>query len=91
MRLDAFLTDSEPRPYPRFAMTKTSISLPDDVAAELARRGPSARRRSAIVATALRTFFSARSRARGDSAILKTHAAELNEEAQDVLEFQNIP
>ena len=72
-------------------MTKTSISLPDDVAGELARLGPDARRRSAIVEKALRAFFVARRRRRNDSTILNAHAAELNAEAQDVLEFQKIP
>lgn len=72
-------------------MMKTSISLPDDLAAALARLGPDPRRRSAIVTRALRAFLVPGKGSGNDSAILDAHAIDLNEEAQEVLEFQKIP
>ena len=72
-------------------MAKTSVSLPDDVAAELARLGPDARRRSAIVEKALRAYFVSRRRRRNDTRLINANATELNAEAQDVLGFQKLP
>jgi metal-responsive CopG/Arc/MetJ family transcriptional regulator len=71
-------------------MVRTSVSLPDDLAAELARLGPSATRRSEIVVNALRAYFELRSQPRSDTEILNGHAEELNAEAEDVLEFQRL-
>lgn len=72
-------------------MTRTSVSLPDDVAAELRRLGPDLPGRSRIVARALRDYFRKDSERDDDLTILNAHADELNDEAQDVLEFQRIP
>jgi predicted transcriptional regulator len=88
--LDGF--DAEAIPvYHADIMVRTSVSLPDDLTAELARLGPSAARRSEIVVNALRAYLEFRSQPRGDTEILNDHAEELNAHAEEVLEFQLLP
>lgn len=72
-------------------MIQTSVSLPEDVAMELARLEPSASRRSEIIAKALRAYFKLKPQPQSDIEILNGYADELNTEAEDVLEFQRIP
>lgn len=78
-------------PHYAFSMIRTSVTLPKDVAAELRRQGPDMPRRSRIVARALRAYFKKGPEPSGDLDILNANAEELNDEAQEVLEFQRFP
>jgi metal-responsive CopG/Arc/MetJ family transcriptional regulator len=72
---------------------ETTIVLPEDLIAALDRRSQDAQDRSAIVEEALRIYLAQPRRGEdaGDLEIINAHAAELNEEAADVLEYQVIP
>lgn len=73
--------------------TETTLSLPDDIVAALDSRTREPRDRSAIVEAALRAYFALPLRVEdaGDLEIINANAAELNEEAADVLAYQVIP
>ena len=71
-------------------MIKTSVSLPDDVADELSRKAPDFPGRSKLVTKALRAYFKGGRKGSEDLAIIDAHAKELNAEAQEVLEFQQL-
>lgn len=72
---------------------ETTIVLPEDLMLALDRRTHDAQDRSAIVEAALRAYLAQPRRGEdaGDLEIINSHAAELNEEAADVLEYQVIP
>jgi hypothetical protein len=71
--------------------TQTSISIPDDLAAELYRRAPQPDARTALITEALRCFFSTHVATNSELEILNRYADELNQEAEDVLDYQVIP
>jgi hypothetical protein len=71
--------------------TTTTIRLPDDLFAELARRAPQPEARADLVAAALRSFFSKEPAAAADLELINRYADELNREARDVLDYQVIP
>ena len=68
-----------------------TIEIHDDLFAELAHRANTPDGRTALVEEALRDFFAARNPEPRDRDLLDQHAAELNEEAEDVLGYQVIP
>ena len=70
---------------------QTSVAIPDELAVELDRRAPRPEDRSALVAEALRCFFATHRSLNDELAILNLHAEELNQEAEDVLDYQVIP
>jgi metal-responsive CopG/Arc/MetJ family transcriptional regulator len=72
---------------------ETTVVLSEDVLAALDGRTRSVQDRSAIVEAALRAYLAQPRRGEdaGDLEIINSHAAELNEEAADVLEYQVIP
>ena len=72
---------------------ETTVALSEDLIAALDGRTRSAQDRSAIVEAALRAYLAQPRRGEdaGDLEIINSHAAELNEEAADVLEYQVIP
>jgi metal-responsive CopG/Arc/MetJ family transcriptional regulator len=72
---------------------ETTVVLSRDVVAALERRVRHPRDRSEVVESALRAYLSQPQRGEdsGDLAIINARAAELNEEAADVLEYQVIP
>ena len=72
---------------------QTSVSLSEDLLAALERRSQDAQDRSAIVEAALRAYLAQPQLGEdaGDLEIINSHAAELKEEAADVLEYQVIP
>jgi metal-responsive CopG/Arc/MetJ family transcriptional regulator len=72
---------------------ETTVALSEDLLAALDRRTQDARDRSEIVEAALRAYLAEPRRGEdaGDLEIINAHAAELNEEAADVLAYQVIP
>jgi predicted transcriptional regulator len=68
--------------------TQTSIYLPDEVFAELARRAPRQDERSSLIAEALRHFFATQQNIDADLDRINACAEELNQEAEDVLDYQ---
>ena len=72
---------------------ETKIALSEDLASALERRSSDPGVRSEIVEAALRAYFAQprQGEAAGDLDIINAHAAELNEEAADVLTYQVIP
>lgn len=72
---------------------ETTVSLSEDVIATLNSRTHGVQDRSAIVEAALRAYLAwpRPGEDAGDLEIINSHAAELNEEAADVLEYQVIP
>jgi metal-responsive CopG/Arc/MetJ family transcriptional regulator len=72
---------------------ETTVTLSEDLLADLDRRAPGSQSRSAIVEAALRAYLARPRRGEdaGDLEIINAHAAELNEEAADVLAYQVIP
>ncbi|HET9199548.1 MAG TPA: hypothetical protein VFO84_01045 [Dehalococcoidia bacterium] len=73
---------------------KASITIERSVLAELKRRLPEQSSRSAAIETALRDWLIRLDREERDSrdiAIINRHAAELNAEMEDVLEYQADP
>lgn len=70
---------------------KTSLSLSEDLVAALDRLAGPDVSRSSFVENILRDFVEGRAQARRiarETAALNRHAAQLNEEMQDVLSFQ---
>ena len=72
---------------------ETTVVLSEDLVSALDRRTGDAQDRSALVEAALRAYLAQPRRGEdaGDLEIINAHAAELNEEAADVLEYQVIP
>ena len=72
---------------------QTSVPLSEDLLAALELRSQDTQDRSALVEAALRAYLAQPRRGEdaGDLEIINSHAAELNEEAADVLEYQVIP
>jgi metal-responsive CopG/Arc/MetJ family transcriptional regulator len=72
---------------------ETTVALSEDLLADLDRRTQDAQDRSEIVEAALRAYLAEPRRGEdaGDLEIINAHAAELNEEAADVLAYQVIP
>lgn len=72
---------------------ETTVSLSEDLVAVLESRTLGIQDRSAIVEAALRAYLAwpRPGEDAGDLEIINSHAAELNEEAADVLEYQVIP
>jgi len=71
--------------------TQTFISLPDELFAELARRAPQQDERSSLISEALRHFFSTYQNTDSDLSRINAYAEELNQEAEDVLDYQVKP
>lgn len=72
-------------------MIQTAINLPDDVVAELCRRAPQPDQQVIIVEKSLRVFFAKEDTANKELEILNQYVDELNQEAEDVLDYQVIP
>lgn len=72
-------------------IVQTSITLPDELVAELDQRAPRPEERSALIAEALRCFFITHRSTNDELKILDRHAEELNREAEDILDYQAIP
>ncbi|HWM91795.1 MAG TPA: ribbon-helix-helix protein, CopG family [Thermoanaerobaculia bacterium] len=72
---------------------QTLVSLSEDLVADLDSRTRDSQDRSEIVEAALRAYLAQPRRGEdaSDLEIINSHAAELNEEAADVLEYQVIP
>jgi metal-responsive CopG/Arc/MetJ family transcriptional regulator len=72
---------------------ETTVALSEDVIEALDRRSHDPQGRSAIVEAALKAYLARPRRGEdaGDLEIINSYAAELNEEAADVLEYQVIP
>jgi hypothetical protein len=70
---------------------QTSLSIPDDLVAELYRRAPHLDERTALIAEVLRYFFATHNSTNSELEILNRYADELNQEAEDVLDYQVIP
>ena len=72
---------------------ETMVSLSEDLAAALNSRTHDPQGQSAIVEAALRAYLAwpQHGEDAGDLQIINSNAAELNEEAADVLEYQVIP
>jgi metal-responsive CopG/Arc/MetJ family transcriptional regulator len=72
---------------------ETTILLSEDLMSALDQQTRGDQDRSAIVEAALRAYLTHPQRGEdaGDLEIINSHAAELNEEAADVLEYQVIP
>jgi metal-responsive CopG/Arc/MetJ family transcriptional regulator len=71
-----------------FNMTiQTQFFLPDEIVNELERRVPQPENRSTLIAEALRYFF-ATHKEPNELELINQHAAELNQEAEDVLSYQ---
>lgn len=69
---------------------ETVVALPAELKELLDERAPSAAERDELVAAALRTYlvWPRAGEDAGDLAIINAHAAELNAEAEDALEYQ---
>jgi len=70
---------------------QTSVYLPDELLAELVRRAPDQNERSNLVVEALRYFFSTHQGNTEELDRINTLADELNQEAEDVLDYQVMP
>jgi metal-responsive CopG/Arc/MetJ family transcriptional regulator len=71
---------------------KTSITLPQDLIAEIDRLAGSAKNRSAVIERAIRGLIALEARRLRDARdreILDKHAGRLNREAADVLSYQS--
>lgn len=70
--------------------TETVVTLPADIKAALDHRAPTPPERSALVTAALRAYFAwpRPGEDAADLALINTHAAELNAEAEDALSYQ---
>lgn len=71
--------------------TQASIFLPDEVFTELARRAPRQDDRSSLIAEALRYFFATHQISETELEQINLYAEELNQEAEDVLNYQVMP
>lgn len=70
--------------------TQASIFLPDEVFTELARRAPQQDERSTLIAEALCYFFATHKTIDTELEQINRYADELNQEAEDVLNYQVI-
>ena len=70
--------------------TQASIFLPDEIFTELARRAPRQDERSNLIAEALRYFFATHQNIDFELEQINCYAEELNQEAEDVLNYQVI-
>jgi len=70
--------------------TQASIFLPDEIFTELARRAPQQDERSYLIAEALSYFFATHQTNDSELEKINSHAAELNQEAEDVLDYQAV-
>ncbi len=73
---------------------KTSVTLPEELLADIADVAGPGQNRSAFVEAAVRAYVSQRRRDARDErelAIINANADRLNEEAADVLDFQAVP
>ena len=70
--------------------TQASIFLPDEIYTELARRAPRQDERSSLIAEALRYFFATHQTIGTELEQINRYADELNQEAEDVLNYQVI-
>ncbi len=68
--------------------TQALISIPDDLATELYRRAPQPDARTILIVEALRCFFSTHDVTNGELEILNRYADDLNQEAEDVINYQ---
>jgi metal-responsive CopG/Arc/MetJ family transcriptional regulator len=68
--------------------TQTSVHLPDELLAELVRRAPDLNERSNIIVEALRYFFSTHQGSCEELDRINAISDELNQEAEDVLDYQ---
>lgn len=68
--------------------TQASIFLPDEIYTELARRAPRQDDRSNLIAEALRYFFATHQTIDTELEQINNCADELNQEAEDVLNYQ---
>ncbi|NOT85430.1 MAG: hypothetical protein HOP02_11765 [Methylococcaceae bacterium] len=68
--------------------TQASIFLPDEIFIELTRRAPRQDERSNLIAEALRYFFATHQVMDTELALINHYAEELNQEAEDVLDYQ---
>jgi len=68
--------------------TQASIVLPDEIYTELARRAPQQDDRSNLIAEALRYFFATHQTIDTELEQINRYADELNQEAEDVLNYQ---
>lgn len=71
--------------------TQASIDLPDELFAELARRAPQQDEQSSLISAALRHFFATYHNSDNDLCRINANAEELNQEAEEVLDFQAKP
>jgi hypothetical protein len=71
--------------------TQTSIYLPDELLAELIRRVPNPNEQSTLIVEALRYFFSTHKGRCEELDAINALADELNQEAEDVLDYQVMP
>lgn len=72
---------------------ETTVALSEEVLTALSQRAPEAHLRSDLVEAALRAYLLQlrRQDSARDLEIINAHAAELNQEAEDVLSYQVIP
>jgi metal-responsive CopG/Arc/MetJ family transcriptional regulator len=72
---------------------ETTVSLSEELVAALGSRAPDPEHRSELVEAALREYLPLLPNrlASRDSEIINAHAAELNQEAEDVLSYQVAP
>ena len=70
---------------------QTSIYIPDDLHVELTQWTPDLNEQSNIIAEALRNFFATHKKNSDDLDKINAFADELNQEAEDVLDYQVMP
>ena len=70
---------------------QTSIYIPDELLVELSQWTPDINEQSIIIAEALRNFFATHKKSSDDLAKINAFAEELNQEAEDVLDYQVMP
>jgi metal-responsive CopG/Arc/MetJ family transcriptional regulator len=79
-------------PYTWNMKIETTVFLSEELVAALGSRAPDAEHRSELVEAALREYLPLlHDRPSKDLEIINAHAAELNQEAEDVLSYQVIP
>ncbi|PZN77262.1 MAG: hypothetical protein DM484_15105 [Candidatus Methylumidiphilus alinenensis] len=71
--------------------TQTSVYLPDELLAELVRRAPEQNARSNLMVEALQYFFRTHQGVHEELDKINAFADELNQEAEDVLDYQVMP
>jgi hypothetical protein len=70
--------------------TQASIFLPEEIFTELVRRAPRQEKRSNLIAEALCYFFATHQTNDFELEQINSYAEELNQEAEDVLNYQVI-